>query len=206
MVPAIAFAGAVGLALLAGNFFFDRTQNFVWSRKLVHFLVGAILITTPWLFDENPLAPMILSGLIFVVFVVTNAREPFYGVQRNTRKSEVYFALSATACFASWYVVNPWIGTAAMLMMAWGDGATGLARWAISRAHVKGWEGTVTDLVVCSLLALLIEPYWVGLAGAVVFTAAEHLCGDVGRIKWLDDNLGAPVAALLVMGGLSWLT
>ncbi|MDP2662014.1 MAG: hypothetical protein Q8R28_14920 [Dehalococcoidia bacterium] len=202
VIGTLVFAGSVGIALLAGNLFFDRTGNFVWSRKLVHFLVGCVFLASPWLFSGNPHAPIAMSAFILLVFAITNKRELFYGVQRRTRYSEQAFAFSAMVCFISWYFVDPLVGTAAALFMAWGDGATGLARWAISRAHVKGWEGTATNLVVCSLIALLVEPYWVGLAGAVVFTIAEHLCGDVGKIKWLDDNLGAPMAALVVMGVL----
>ena len=47
-------------------------------------------------------------------------------------------------------------------------------------------------LVTCLLIGLLVQPYWIGAAGAVTATMLE-------RQKWVDDNLAAPLGALAIM-------
>lgn len=204
VVKAILFSAFVVSALFASNLLYDKTKNFVYSRKLAHGLVGIAILSTLWLFD-SPLVPFTLSLVILAVFVATHSREIFYGVAKKGRLSEIYFASSCAVCFASWWVVDPKIGVASALFLAWGDGITGIVRWITSKKHAKTFSGTAANLVACLLIALLVTPYWVGVGGAAVAVALEHLCGDVGRIQWLDDNMAMPLGALIVMGGLTWV-
>lgn len=204
LIKATFFGAFVILALFASNLLYDKTHNFVYSRKLAHGLVGLAILSTLWLF-ESPLIPLVLSLLILLVFIATHTRELFYGVAKKGRLSEVYFAASCAVCFASWWVVDPKIAVASALFLAWGDGITGLVRWWTDKRHAKTFSGTAANLVACLLIALLVTPYWVGAIGAGVAVVLEHLCGDVGKIKWLDDNLAMPLGALITMGGLTWV-
>ena len=202
IVKAALFSLFVVASLFASNLLYDKTHNFVFSRKLAHSLVGVAVLSTLWLFD-SPIIPLVLSLVILLVFVATHTREFFYGVAKRGRLSEIYFAASCAVCFASWWVVDPKIAVASTLFLAWGDGITGLVRWLTDKRHAKTFSGTAANLVVCLLIALLVTPYWVGAVGAGVAVVLEHLCGDVGRIRFLDDNLAMPLGALAVMGGLS---
>ena len=204
LLKATLFSAFVVSALFASNLLYDKTKNFVYSRKLAHSLVGVAVLSTLWLFD-SPVVPLVLSLVILVVFIATHTREVFYGVAQKGRLSEVYFAASCAVCFAAWWVVDPKIAVASTLFLAWGDGVTGLVRWWTDKRHAKTLSGTAANLVACLLIALLVTPYWVGVVGAMVAVVLEHLCGDVGRIKWLDDNLAMPLGALVVIGGISWV-
>ena len=204
LLKATLFSLFVVASLFASNLLYDKTKNFVYSRKTAHGLVGLAILSTLWLFD-SPLVPFTLSLVILVVFVTTHSRELFYGVAKRGRLSEVYFALSSAVCLGSGWFIDPKIGVTSALFLAWGDGITGLVRWLTDKRHAKTVSGTAADLVACLLIALLITPYWIGAIGAVVATVLEHLCGDVGRVRWLDDNLAMPLGALVAMGGLIWV-
>ena len=51
-----------------------------------------------------------------------------------------------------------------------------------------------------------VRPFWIGVVGSVVAVVVEWLCGDNGKVKWLDDNLAVPVVSAGVMLGLMALT
>jgi dolichol kinase len=51
-------------------------------------------------------------------------------------------------------------------------------------------------LAVCLVVAVLIEPYWVGVLGAVVAVFMERFTYTRG---WIDDNLTIPIGALAAM-------
>lgn len=199
MVQSAAFVFLVGFALVASEFTERLTHNFVYSRKVAHAIIGGVLLAYPFFFD-SPLLMILLASASCLLFVVTNQRELFRGVQRKYRRSEIYFAAVLIPCYASWYIVDPWIGTAAALYMAWGDGITGLVRYPLYHTqHEKGWGGSIAMFASCALLAMLVTPYWVAFIGAIVATFAE-------RQRFVDDNLAVSTSALLVMGGLVWLT
>ena len=128
VLEAALFSAFVVAALFASNLLYDKTHNFVYSRKFAHALVGLAILSTLWLF-ESPIVPLVLSVVLLLVFIVTHTRELFYGVAKRGRLSEVYFAASSAVCFASWGVVDPKIGVASALFLAGGDGVTGLVRW-----------------------------------------------------------------------------
>ena len=57
--------------------------------------------------------------------------------------------------------------------------------------------------ITCLVIAwALVNPFWIGAVGAIAATIAEWACGDVGLLKWADDNWGIPVASAIVMFGL----
>lgn len=185
--------------LALSNLCYKLTSNFVYSRKLAHALVGVIILFYPRLFD-TPLVPVSLAAGALVLFCLTHTREVFYGVQKRGRLSEVYFAFSVMVCLATGWWIDPWVGVAAALFLAWGDGITGLVRYPLYKTQFeKGWAGSVAMLGSCLLIALMVMPYWAGAVGAVVATALE---------KWgrVDDNITAPLGALAVMALLGvWI-
>ncbi len=101
---------------------------------------------------------------------------------------------------------RPFIAVSCLLFMAWGDCVTGLIRAEVYKKAVKGLWGSLGMLAVCLVISwALIEPFWIGALGSVVATAAEWTFGDVGLIKWADDNWAIPVVSLTFMLGISAL-
>ncbi len=61
-------------------------------------------------------------------------------------------------------------------------------------------------LVTCLVIAwVLIDPFWIGVVGALAATIAEATRGDVSPIPalmWLDDNLTIPLVSASIVFGL----
>ena len=187
-----------GAALLASNWVHRRSGNFVFSRKLAHGLIGLLILGLPVMF-QGPLAPVVLAGTAFLVLTATRHRLTFHGVANRGRLSEIYFAGSLVACFASGWWVDPYIGVTAGLFLAWGDGITGLVRYPVYRTQFeKGWAGSLAMLGSCLAIAALVDPYWIGAAAAVVATVLE-------KQRWVDDNITVPLGSLGLMWGLAVL-
>lgn len=151
-------------------------------------------------------------GLILFI-AHTNRPHTFRGVGGDGRNphslSEVWFAGIAVPIFAiGWLWLNkPLITVSCLLFMAWGDCVTGLVRSEVYKKPVKGLWGSLAMLIVCLVLAwAFIKPFWIGAAGAVVATVSEWAFGDVGLIKWADDNWAIPVISLTFVLSISAIT
>ena len=206
MYAVVIISSLAGLSLLSSSLLYKATKNFVYSRKLAHFISGIAILLSLYLFT-SPIFPFLLSLVFLVILSATHTREVFSGVQKRGRLSEVYFALSVSLCFLSWYVVDKHIGTAAALFLAWGDGITGLIRVFTVKTHSKDWRGSLGCFLVCALISvLLVSPIWIGIVGAAVGTLAERFSGDAERaLVRIDDNLAMPLLSLAVMGALQVL-
>ena len=80
---------------------------------------------------------------------------------------------------------------------------TGLIRSQVYGHAVKGLWGSVAMILVCCAIAWTFStPLWVGFVGAGVATITEWACGDVGLIKWADDNWAIPVVSFAVVFGI----
>ena len=203
MYTALIIAAFVIAILAFSNLVFLWTHNFVYSRKFAHGLIGLVILSFPTLFD-TPFYPVVLSLSFFVVLVIAHSYDIFIGVAQKGRFSEIYFAFSVAVCLASGWWIDPWIGVAAALFLAWGDGITGAIRSFTVKEHSKDWRGSFGCIITCGLIGgLLVQPFWVGLIGALVGTLAEHFCGDAKRtILNIDDNLAMPLLSLAFMLGI----
>lgn len=199
------FSLYTGGSLLLANLAHRRWRNFVWSRKLAHGLIGVAIMLAPWVF-QSMLVPALLAAGMTVTFLLTHRQEIWHGVAQRGRYSEVAFAFSVFCCFLSGLWVDPWLGTAAALSVAWSDGVTGIFRWWHLRRHAKGNIGSVACFISSSLICgLLVSPLWLAITAATVGTLAERLSGDVALIKFVDDNISMPLSmlAIFLVGG--WL-
>ncbi|GAI71416.1 unnamed protein product, partial [marine sediment metagenome] len=61
---------------------------------------------------------------------------------------------------------------------------------------VKGNWGSGGMLITCLILAYFIQPYWVGVAGALTAVVAEK---HTKTTKYIDDNLSIPLSSALGM-------
>lgn len=196
----------VGAIVLVGfyfsNYLFDRGVPQYLSRKCGHFFGGVAYLISPFLFEEAWI-PVGLSFAFTMLLLAARLKRPqtFRGVGGSGRQNafaEVFFPASGTvALVIGWGILgNPWLGVVPCLFMAFGDCFTGVTRAIVYHEEVKGFWGSMAMLGVCLLVAVLIEPYWVGALGAVAAVLVERFTFTRG---WIDDNLTIPIGALAIM-------
>jgi len=202
VLATIGLAAWVAVTLWLANLVHFETSNFIWSRKLAHGMVGLGLLGVPFMFSTTLWPALLAFGMaaMFALLILRHGQKMFHGVAQQGRYSEFWFAFSCGVCLLSGLWFNPWIGVTCALMLAWGDGITGLVRYWHCKKHVKGFCGTLACYLVCMAIGFgllhSVLPYGLIWFGVAVATSAESFCGDVGIIKKVDDNLGMPMAAL----------
>lgn len=218
MVPEIPYAVMVSGVVLGGlwisNILFDLGVPHYISRKVGHSAGGVGFLLCGSLFSSGIWPTGLAAGFAVLLAAASVARPgTFRGVGGSGRasgvKSEVWFALVAVPVFAvGWlWLKRPDLAVASLLFMAWGDCVTGLVRYRVYRRPVKGLWGSVAMLGVCLVVAwVYVRPFWIGAAGSAVAVATEWAFGDVGAVKWADDNWAIPItslASMLVLAALA---
>jgi len=212
MVTELPFAALVSGSVLVGlwisNTLYDLKIPHYISRKIGHsaggigFLISGILFSSAWW-------PIIMAASFSIALWIARINRPgtFRGVGGSGRPnamSEVWFAGIAVPIFAiSWlWLDQPLVAMSCLLFMAWGDCVTGLVRAEVYGKPVKGLWGSAAMLVICLGISwAFIKPFWIGAIGSVIATFTEWAFGDVGLIKWADDNWAIPVVSLVVILG-----
>jgi len=206
----VLIAGAVLVGLWISNILFDLNVPHYTSRKIGHaagglgFLLCALLFSSGWW-------PLILATIF--VAMLGGARiikpETFRGVGGTGRTqevmAEVWFPLASILVIGiGWiWLDKPLVAISCLLFMAWGDCVTGIVRSQVYGRAVKGLWGSMAMLITCLIIAwCFIEPFWAGAVTAVVATITEWACGDVGVIKWADDNLMIPLTSCATVFGI----
>jgi dolichol kinase len=206
---AVLISGGVMVGFWLSNIAYDRGVPHYISRKVGHILGGAAYLFSALLFN-SPWIPLIMVSAFTVMLAVgrRGMARAFRGVGGAGRSrgvmSEVWFPLSAVILvLLGWvWLGEPIITATCLLMMAWGDALTGIVRHQVYGRAVKGAAGSLAMFLVCILLAVaFVRPIWVGVIMAGIATVAEWLCGDVGKLKKIDDNIAIPLAAFAVYAG-----
>jgi len=139
-------------------------------------------------------------------FIKPDAFRGVGGTGRPTEAmSEVWFPLASLPIIGlGWiWLDKPLVTISCLLFMAWGDCVTGIVRSQIYGKAVKGLWGSAAMFLSCLIIAwAFISPFWVGAIAALVATITEWACGDVGVIKWADDNWAIPVVSAVVIFGI----
>jgi len=205
---AILIAGAVLVGLYLANQFLDTGGRQWLTRKVGHLAGAAGYILCAYMFSSY-IWPLILSvGFTLLLGITRILRGPtiFRGVARTGTWAEMWYPLSGSIVLAVvWGIFDkPFIAVACITMMGSGDAITGMVRSKFCSTPQKHWSGSVAMFACCLLLAwCFIQPFLIGALAAIGATLAEWLCGDVGKVRWLDDNLAIPiVSAAVTCGGL----
>lgn len=202
--------GAVLIGLWISNILFDlKVPNYI-SRKIGHAAGGLGFLCCALLFSSGWWVLIMAVGFTAMLWGARFIRPAtFRGVGGTGRPgpiiAEVWFPLAAIPVVAvGWiWLDKPLIAISCLLFMAWGDMTTGIVRSQVYKKPVKGLWGSAAMLITCLIIAwCFIEPLWVGALGALAATAAEWACGDVGMIKWADDNWAIPVVSCAVIFGI----
>lgn len=198
------FLGALVLgSIVAANALLDRGVAQYLTRKLGHVVAGLVFLVMPIVFD-GPGIPLALCAAFTVIMAGGKRWAPGLirgvgGTGRAAAMAEVWYPLSCgVAVFVGWSLLhNPWLGVLPALFLGFGDAITGVARSVIYKREVKGVAGSLAMLAICSLLSLLVEPHWIGLAGAVTATFFERV--TTATAHW-DDNAALTFSSTIVMG------
>lgn len=199
----ILIAGAALLGLYLANLFYDYGIPQYISRKLGH-LGGCIgFLLCPFLFDSFRW-PLILTTGFTILLLYARAFRPetFRGVGGSGRPealAEIHFPATGIVTIGiCWGLLGkPWLAIIPLTFMGGGDAITGIIRSRVYGREIKGNWGSVGMLVTCLILAYFIQPYWIGVAGAITAVIAERFTKTT---KWVDDNLTIPLASAAVMG------
>ena len=201
--PFLIMVGGAGfLGLYLANLFYDYHIPQYISRKIGHlggcvgFLLCPLLFSSFWW-------PLIATAGFTGLLLYARMLQPtlFRGVGGSGRLdalAEIHFpATGVILIVVSWGILGyPWLAIIPLTFMGAGDAVTGLIRSAVYKREVKGNWGTVGMLVTCLVLAYFVEPYYVGVAGAVTATLAERFTRTT---RFVDDNLTIPLVSGAVM-------
>lgn len=170
------------------------------SRKFIH-IVGAGVATlfVPFVFS-TPLLPFIASlFLAAYLYYHHKSNKLLDWFQFKENMYEVNFAIAwGTSMLLVWlFTKNLFISILPGLLIAFGDGVTGLARNLIVKRRSKHWIGNLFMLVISVPLGFVLAGY-IGVIAAIVSSYVERY-----EYKNLDDNfLIAIVSSLVLIVGL----
>lgn len=201
----ILICGSVLLSLYLSNLFYDYQIPQYISRKLGHlggcigFLLCPLLFSSFWW-------PLILTTGFTILLLYARLFKPqaFRGVGGSGRPealAEIHFPATGIVLIGiCWGLLGePWLAIVPLTFMGAGDAITGLIRSKVYGREVKGVIGSIGMLVVCLTLAYFVEPYWIGVVGAITAVLAEKYTKTT---RYVDDNLTIPLSSALVMGVL----
>ena len=163
------------------------------GRKIVHILGGGITgLLTPVFFEGNYHIVAVFAFLLAGYVQFRRSWRLMYWFQVRENAYEVHFALAYGAVLILGMGLGDiWIGLIPVLLMSFGDSATGLVRAFTQKRQTKSWDGTFAMFIVCSLICFWkLGPYGI-LLGATVSL--------VERIRGLDDNITVPVVAAVLV-------
>jgi len=201
---AIVTAGVALAGLWISNILFDLGVPHYISRKVGHSAGGAAFLMCGLLFSSSAW-PIILATGFTVMLAAARLTEPsaFRGVGGSGREkatiAEIWFPLVAIPVFAiAWgWLKLPLVAVTCLLFMAWGDCITGLVRFKVYGRPVKGIWGSFAMLLVClAVSGAFMSPFWIGAVASGVAVLTEWAAGDVGLLRWADDNWAIPATSL----------
>ena len=199
---ALLAAGAALLGLYLANLLYDADIPQYISRKFGHLGGAVAFLLCPLLFSSF-WWPLILTTAFTILLGYARWFRPhtFRGVGGSGRPqalAEIHFPATGIALIGiCWGVLGePWLAIVPLAFMGAGDAITGLIRSKVYGREVKGVWGSLGMLVTCLILAYFIQPYWIGVAGAITATLTEKYTKTT---KYVDDNLSIPLSSALVM-------
>ncbi|MGB9728775.1 MAG: dolichol kinase [Thermoprotei archaeon] len=164
-----------------------------FGRKVIHFLAGGLVaFLLPYFFKE-PVLPLIMAIILSVgVYIPHKTGKLMYWFQDPENIYEVDFTIMwGIIVFFTWFI-DPtfWLGVVPLLIMAWGDGITGIVRNFKYGRRVKGWEGSIAMLILSIIIGLKLGI--AGITAAIIATLVE-------RYERIDDNITVPLTSLFIL-------
>ena len=193
--------------LITSNYLYDHGARNSLARRAAHVLGGAaILMAVLWL---DVWTAVTVSGLLAFSILILRLgfRRTLRGVGRTASThdwAEIAYPMAATVSLAvGWGLLGDrWLAFVPIAFMAWGDSVAGLVRATIRRGSMARIWPSMAMLGVCLTTALLFQPYWIGVLGAMVATVAERfrlIAHGLWDDNWVPDDPVIVAASLTVM-------
>ncbi len=164
-------------------------------RKYIHIAAGGVVaLLVPSLFT-SPLLPA-LMGLGFAAFLSATRRlKPLYWFQTGENAYEVNFTIAwGLGILALWTVTgDPRTAVLPALLIAFGDGVTGIVRNLLFQRRTKHWAGNLAMLPVATLLGWA----YAGLPGLLAGLVASIV--ERFEAPPLDDNALIVIASTIIL-------
>lgn len=195
------------------------------TRHIIHVFAGDSILTLP-LFSSWWYPFMLPLGLAFIVGLGLTRRDGMFrgvmveesGYSRLHTFGPLYYVISIGLLVPLTWNIKP-VGMAAVMIMAWGDGAAAALapkipnrhRYPFSNKTVEGSLIMLLSALLGSVLAWIIGIYTgttligsfkaltIALIGAIIGTVAEAL--SIGPLKPFD-NFTVPLVSALAMGAM----
>lgn len=166
------------------------------SRKIIHiFGAGVATLFVPYVFS-TPVLPFI-AGMALAAYLYYHHRSQrlLDWFQFRENMYEVNFAVAwAVSMLVIWLVTkNLFISIIPGLLIAFGDGVTGLARNLLIKRRSKHWIGNLFMLIVSVPIGYLLA----GLMGVVAAAVASYV--ERYEYKNLDDNFLIAIASSIIL-------
>ncbi len=174
-------------------------------RKVVHIGTGNVILFAWWL--KLPAAVGIGASVLFSLVTLLSYRLPLLpGINSVGRKSlgTFFYAVSIGVLIACFWQTAPQFAVLGVLVMTWGDGFAALIgqRWGRHPYSLggiqKSWEGSLTMLIVSSLVSslVLLAVYgnlWQIWLVAILVAVAAALLEAFSKLG--IDNLTVPLGS-----------
>lgn len=172
------------------------------SRKLIHIAgAGVATLFVPYVFS-TPILPFIASlALAAYLFYHHRGNRLMSWFQFRENMYEVNFALAwGASMMVVWLLIrNLFIAIIPGLLVAFGDGVTGLARNLLIKRRSKHWVGNLFMFIVSVPIGYILA----GTVGVLAAVAASYV--ERYEYKNLDDNfLIAIVSSLILIIGFKF--
>ena len=138
------------------------------TRKIVHILVGILVVTAPFIFERS-LQPIILSIIFIIINFITLKNETLKGINEMERVSygTVYFPVSFIILILWFWEKDPAILITAMLIMTFGDPIASWVGESVKKPILfKIWSDKKS---IQGSLAMLIVSFIVASFGMLIF-------------------------------------
>jgi len=168
------------------------------SRKVIHMFVGIAGLFVPFVFSAL-IVPLLISIIYSLLIIVLKVRGMIRWIEMEGSAGEVYFAVMLPLLLGTTWNFDIWLGVTVLSYMAFGDGVTGVMRWAFHGERGKWLEGSIAMLAVSTITGGAIYGYAHGMAGLVMGVVGGVAATFAERIEVIDDNVSIPAIALPIM-------
>ncbi len=157
-----------------------------YNRKLIHVFAGGVVALLVPRFFTSPIVPAVMAAILAIATYIphrTGRLMEWFQVPDNMY--EVNFcAMWSVSVVVAWLVTgDPVYALVPIVLMAFGDAATGFTRNLLFKRRTKSWIGNIAMFIVSAPVVYALIGIW-GLPIAAAASVVEHF--EFGPI---DDNV-----------------
>ncbi len=186
------------------------------TRRIVHILVGILVVTTPFIFEKS-IQTIVLSIIFIIINFLSLKKEKFKGMNDTQRISygTVYFPVSFAILILWFWEKDPTILITAMLVMTFGDPIASWVGESVKKPKMfkvlsdnKSVQGSsamfIVSFIVATIGMLMLNKMYntpIPISTAIIFGVITALFATVAETisHKGTDNLTVPLGAGLIL-------